>query len=76
MSPRGFAMTNKRGSESGPHTMRNSIITDGFRSTQQTFHMETEPYEDPKLDPDFVRSTKSYLKEANLINVKREILRE
>lgn len=38
--------------------------------------METEPYEDPSLDPGFVRSTKVYLKEANLINVKREILRE
>ena len=38
--------------------------------------MDTEPYEDPKMQPDFVRSTKNYLKEANLINVKKEIKRE
>ena len=28
-----------------------------------------DPYEDPDLQPGFVRSTKEYLKQSNLLNV-------
>ncbi len=35
-----------------------------------------EPYEDPALDPGFVRSTKEYLKQANQQSVIREIKQE
>ncbi len=35
-----------------------------------------EPYEDPSLDPSFVRSTKEYLKQANQHSVIREIKQE
>lgn len=35
-----------------------------------------EPYEDPSLDPGFVRSTKQYLKQSHIKNVQAEIKRE
>ena len=35
-----------------------------------------EPYEMASLSPGFVRSTRNYLREANLINIKRELKRE
>ena len=50
-----------------------------MNATQQSFPALTdilEPYEMASLDPTFVRSTKNYLKEANQMNVKREIKRE
>ena len=31
--------------------------------------IETEPYEDPSLNPGFVRSTREYLRQANQKNV-------
>ena len=38
--------------------------------------METDPYEDPALNPGFVRSTKEYLKQANQKDVLKQIQRE
>lgn len=35
-----------------------------------------EPYEDPSLDPGFVRSTKQYLKQSHIKKVQAEIKRE
>lgn len=64
ISPRGFALNDKRGSDSVPVSARHSIMKDGFRTTRQTFMntIETEPYEDPSLNPGFVRSTREYLR--------------
>ena len=35
-----------------------------------------EPYEDPSLDPGFVRSTKQYLKQSHIKKVQADIKRE
>ena len=35
-----------------------------------------EPYEDPSLDPGFVRSTKQYLKQSHIKKVQDDIKRE
>ena len=37
ISPKGFALTTKRGSDSVPASARHSIMKDGFRTTRQTF---------------------------------------
>ena len=57
LSPKGF-MPNSRNInvKSMPNSTRNT--TD--------FSKIPEPYEDPKLDPEFVRSTKEFLKNANI----------
>ena len=64
LSPKGFAVaTTRGGGESVPATSRHSIMQDGFRTKQNSFIADMkEPYEDPNLDPGFVRSTKEYLK--------------
>lgn len=80
ISKKGFALITKRGSDSTPVTARHSVMQDTFgRSTMQSFPaLEdiVEPYEMASLDPGFVRSTKNYLREANLMNVKRELKKE
>ena len=35
-----------------------------------------EPYEDPALDPGFVRSTKEYLKQAHLYTIQNHLKKE
>ena len=42
----------------------------------KSFSMVPEPYEDPSLDPGFVRSTKQYLKQSHIKKVQAEIKRE
>jgi len=63
LSPKGFAVAATRGTDSVPATSRHSLMQDGFRTKQTSFIGDMkEPYEDPNLDPGFVRSTKEYLK--------------
>lgn len=38
--------------------------------------LNPEPYEDPSLVPGFVRSTKEYLKQANIYTIQRQLKQE
>ena len=54
-------------------------MKDGFNTMTQniTFAaVTTEPYEDPGLNPGFVRTTKDYLKQSHINKVEQDILRE
>lgn len=72
VSPKGFSVICKRGA-SLPVSSRHSIMKDGYAQMGDSIYIETEPYEDPSLNPGFVRSTKEYLKQANQKSVQREI---
>lgn len=48
-----------------------------MKSTQQSmFAEETEPYEDPSLNPGFVRTTKEFLKQSHLYTIRDGLKRE
>jgi len=51
-------------------------MKEGLLPIADSIYGEKEPYEDPDLNPGFVRSTKEYLKQANQINVQRDIERQ
>jgi len=51
-------------------------MKDGFKTiqTNSTFTpVVTEPYEDPSLDPGFVRTTREYLKRSLIKDVEAKI---
>ena len=64
LSPKGFEPVRRKLDETvKPASTRASVNR----------NLAIEPYEDPRLDPGFVRSTKAYLREAHLHTVKKEI---
>ena len=80
ISPKGFTVVTKKPDFSMPSSTRSSILKDGFKTINQTSTFTTpainEPYEDPKLDPGFVRTTKDYLKDSLKKKVEKQIRRE
>lgn len=88
ISPGGFAVTTRKASDFGTTVNKaageqraHSTIRRNNRSTfnshrGQSFCFGADPFEDPKLDPGFVRTTKDYLKTLHIKNVENEIKRE
>ena len=80
ISPKGFNVVTKKPDLSMPASTRNSILKDGFKTINQTSTFTSpvinEPFEDPKLDPGFVRTTKDYLKDSLKKKVEKQIRRE
>ena len=67
ISPKGFNVVTRKQDFSMPVTSRHSIMKDGFKTIQNsTFVPPIEPYEDPDLNPGFVRTTKDYLKQSTI----------
>ena len=63
VSPKGFNVTTKH--EDLCATQRHSIMKDGFQQQPANgFSFRQEIYEDPSIDPGFVRTTKGYLKQS------------
>ena len=74
----GFTVQKLPGDSQRAHsTIRSAANRSTFSSHRgQSFCFGAEPFEDPKLDPGFVRTTKDYLKTLHQRNVEKEKKRE
>ena len=88
VSPRDFSVTTrktgdfgtlgKQDSQRAHSTIRSAANRSTFNSHRgQSFCFGgSDPFEDPKMEPEFVRTTKEYLKTLHIKNVHKEIKRE